>query len=316
MGNQPNRAALLTKTHKVLKKHYKPINPVAERPLLEQLLFALCLENASYEAAEQAYAALEANFFDWNEVRVTTVKELAESMTSLPDPAASATNLRRMLQAVFEGNYAFEVEAMRKLNLGQAVAKLEGMPGVTPFALAYVTQSGLGGHSIPLDRGALWAMQIVGVINEAEQKAGGIPGLERAIPKNKGIEFGSLLHHLSGELIANPYSTNLHGVLLEISPDAKEHLPKKQAKKKEEADAAAAAPAQAAVASKKPAEKAAAEKEKLAPPAAAKPAAKKKEPAKAPAAEKAKPAKPAKKADPPAKKKASPVSKPLQRKPR
>ena len=58
MANPPNRAALLTKAHKVLKKHYKPVTPAAERPLMEQLLFALCLENATYEAAEQAYAAL------------------------------------------------------------------------------------------------------------------------------------------------------------------------------------------------------------------------------------------------------------------
>lgn len=320
MANSPNRAALLTKAHKVLKKHYKSVNPAAERPLMEQLLFALCLENATYEAAEQAYAALEASFFDWNEIRVTTVKELAESMTSLPDAAAAATNLRRALQAVFEAHYSFEIEALRKQNLGQAIAKLQSIAGVTPFAAAYITQAGLAGHSIPLDRGALWAMQIVGIINEAEQQAGTVPGLERAIPKNKGIEFGSLLHQLGADLIANPYSTNVHNILVEISPEAKARLPKRQAKKKEDAPVEPApAPPQPAVA-RKPvaAEKTPPETEK---PAVAKPVAKKKEPAKEvlkpvePAKSKAaKP--PVKKPAAPVKKKASPVSKPLQRKPR
>jgi endonuclease III len=319
MANSPNRAALLTKAHKVLKKHYKPVNPAAERPLMEQLLFALCLENSTYEAAEQAYAALEANFFDWNEIRVTTVKELSESMTSLPDAAAAATNLRRALQSVFESNYSYEIESLRKQNLGQAVAKLQSIAGVSPFAVAYMTQAGLGGHSIPLDRGALWALQIVGIINEAEQEAGHVPGMERTIPKNKGIEFGSLLHQLGADLIASPYSTNVHNILVEISPEAKAHLPKRQAKKKEDAPAEPAPP-QPAVAKKqaaveKPASAPAPEPEK---PAAAKKKEPVKEPPKTVEAAKTKTAKPAaKKPEPPdAKKKASPVSKPMQRKPR
>ncbi|MBI3462729.1 MAG: hypothetical protein HY000_06665, partial [Planctomycetes bacterium] len=64
---------LLTKVHKVLKKHYKPIAPSADRPVMEQMLFACCLENTHYEQAEQAFAALSDAFLDWNEVRVSTV---------------------------------------------------------------------------------------------------------------------------------------------------------------------------------------------------------------------------------------------------
>ncbi|MDZ4781058.1 MAG: hypothetical protein SGJ19_12460 [Planctomycetia bacterium] len=318
MANHPNRAALLTKAHKVLKKHYKPVNPVAERPLMEQLLFALCLENATYEAAEQAYASLEASYFDWNEVRVTTVKELSESMSSLPDPAAAATNLRRVLQAVFESNYSFEIEALRKQNLGQAITKLTGFAGASPFAVAYVTQSGLAGHSVPVDRGALWALQIVGALTDSEMAAGTVPGMERAIPKNKGIEFGSLLHQLGADLVVTPHSTNVHNILIEISADAKNRLPKRQAKKKPEE--AAPAPTPPPAPAKAPVVAAKAAPEKPAAAIAPKAVAKKKEPVKeapkeAPA-DKHKAAKSAKKPAAPPKKKPSPVSKPMQRKPR
>ena len=47
-----NRAALLTKLHKVLKKHYKPVSPPKDRTVLEHLLYACCLENARPEAAD------------------------------------------------------------------------------------------------------------------------------------------------------------------------------------------------------------------------------------------------------------------------
>ncbi|MEX2091320.1 MAG: hypothetical protein WD971_01520 [Pirellulales bacterium] len=225
-----NRAALLTKTHKALKKHYTPVTP-ADRPLLSQLLFALCLENSTYEAAEKVMAELENGFFDLNEVRVSTVTELAELMTALRDAKQQAANVKRSLQSIFESTYSFDLEPLKKKNLGQAVKDLEKLPGVTRFAVAVVTQTSLGGHSIPLDRGALASLFVLGIATEKEAESGTVPGVERAIPKNKGVEFGSLLHQLGVELLAKPHSNEVRDIFTSIAPDAKERLPKRGAKK-------------------------------------------------------------------------------------
>lgn len=232
-----NRAALLAKTHKTLKKHYKPAT-VADRPLLGQLLFALCLENSPHEAAEKAFAELQTGFFDWNEVRVSTVTELAELMGQLRDPKGQAANLKRALQAVFESTYSFDLDALKKKNLGQAVKDLEKLPGVTPFAVAFVTQTSLGGHAIPLDRGALDALFVLGIATEKEAASGVVPGVERAIPKNKGVEFGSLLHQLGVDLLTKPFSNDVREIFVSIAADAKERLPKRGAKKPEPPPAA------------------------------------------------------------------------------
>jgi hypothetical protein len=225
----PNRAALLTKTHKVLKKHYKPVVH-AERPILEQLLFAACAENAHYDKAEQAYQALVDRFFDWNEVRVSTTRELAEVMSMLPDPEAVATNIRKLLYGVFESTYSFEIEALKKQNLGQAIQRLKKFGGASEFMIGFATQNGLGGHAVPVDRGALESLRIIGVINDAEVAEQTVPGMERAIPKSKGVEFGSLLHQLGADLVASPYAPAVHKILLEIAPEAKDRLPKRQSK--------------------------------------------------------------------------------------
>ncbi len=225
----PNRAALLTKAHKVLKKHYKPVVH-AERPILEQLLYAACAENAHYDRAEQAYQALVTRFFDWNEVRVSTTRELAEVMSMLPDPEAVASNIRKLLYGVFETTYSFEIEALKKQNLGQAIQRLKKFGGASEFMVAFATQNGLGGHAVPVDRGALEALLCLGIINEAEKAEQTVPGMERAIPKNKGVEFGSLLHQLGADMVAGPYSPALHKILLEIAPEAKDRLPKRHHK--------------------------------------------------------------------------------------
>ncbi len=86
-----SRTAQFAKVHKVLKKHYKPAAAGAARSVIEHLLFACCLEDAHHDAAEESFAALVHTFFDWNEVRVTSISELSEVMACLPDPRTRPT---------------------------------------------------------------------------------------------------------------------------------------------------------------------------------------------------------------------------------
>ena len=236
-----NRAALITKTHKVLKQHYEPVKPDGEQPLLQQMLLACCLENAPYPAAEKVYARLTHNFFDWNEIRVSTVNELAEVMKDLPEPTLAASNLKKILQGVFESTYSFDLEQLKKQNISQGIKRLHAIEGVTPFVLAYAVQTALGGHSIPLDRGALEVLGILGIASPGEVAAGQVSGLERAIPKNKGAEFGSLLHQLGADYLASPYSANVKKILTAINPQAV--VPKRSTKQERPAEPEAAKPA-------------------------------------------------------------------------
>jgi endonuclease III len=263
----PNRSALISKVYKVLKQHYKPVAHAADRPLLELMLFGCCLENAHLEKAEKTYESLVSSFFDWNEVRVSTVNELSETMKDLPDPAMAAANLKCILQTVFEANYSFDLEPLKKQNLGVAIKRLEKLEGATPFVVALATQHALSGHFIPLDRGTLEVLYIVGIATEAERQSASVAGLERAIPKSKGIEFGSLLHQLAADFVANPLSPTVKSILVAINPEAKDRLPKRGQKKFSLAktveavnDGKASAPAAGGKSEGKPGDKGGAEK--------------------------------------------------------
>lgn len=271
----PSRTTLINRTLRVLKKHFKPATPNKDRTLFEHLMFSCLLENSPYEAAEQVYTSMTNDYFDWNEVRVSTIRELTEVTKPLYDSPKSAARLKQTLHSVFESVYQFDLEALKKQNIGQAVKQLEKLKGSTPFTVSYTTQMALGGHSIPVNRGLLIAFEVIGVISAAEAKAGNVPGLERAISKNKGIETGSLLHQLGVEVGRNPYGQNTRKLLLEIAPDCKSRLPKRKTRRGAEAEAQTAKEAEAAPAK-------GGKKKKVAKPAAA-------------VAGKSKPAKPAKK---------------------
>ena len=199
-----NRASLISKLHTALKKHYKAPPPQPARPLLEYALYASVLEDCPADLADEALAKCEQEFFDWNEVRVTTATELSQVFARLPDPAKAAQRLKGNLQAIFEEFYTFDLDHLKKENLGKAVSKFENMPGMTRFVLSYTVQHGLGGHSIPIDYSAMVVMLVLGIASQGEASSGRVPGLERAIPKNKGVEFGSLLHQAAVALNQDP----------------------------------------------------------------------------------------------------------------
>jgi len=292
----PNRSNLINRALKVLRKHFKPVAPPKDRTLFEHLVFACLVEDSPYESAEQVFNSLKQEYFGWNEVRVSTIRELTDALKPLVNPAESAARLKQSLHSVFESVYEFDIEAMKKQNIGQAAKHLQKYNGTTPFAIAYVTQHALGGHSIPINRGALITLHTVGIISDDEFAKGVVPGLERTVSKSKGAEVGSLLHQLGVEVGRNPYGPVARKYMLEIDPSCKDRLPKRPVKAPEPPPAppkpTAAEAKRAAAEAKK---KGAAAKE--APPA--KPATKKeaaKKPAtKQPTAPKKSPPKPVKK---------------------
>ncbi|MCR9120189.1 MAG: hypothetical protein NXI22_24905 [bacterium] len=253
-----NRASVIGKSHKVLKKHYEAVKPPTDRSVFEHLLYACLLENALPDQADQAFAKLEESFLDWNEIRVTSVTEMSEALDSLPDSKEAGRRLKTTMQSVFETRYEFDLESLVKQGLGKSQKELQSYDGVGSFAVAYVTQHALGGHAVPVCRATLNLFQILGVITDKEAAKGSVPGLERAIPKSKGVEYASLIHQLAAELEQNPFSTRVRGVVTDIAADAKERLPKRKSKKDEavEADSTADTGAKTAVAKKSSAKKA------------------------------------------------------------
>jgi len=222
------RKQLLGKLHRALKGSYKPVTANTGRPMLDQVMFACCLENSPHDVAEKAFARLHESYFDLNEIRVTTVAELAETLQELPDPARAALALRRVLQGVFESTYSFSLEHAKKHSIAHGIKTLEHIHGIPPFVVQYVATTALGGHMIPLDLGALSGLYLTGIISREEYDAGKVVGLERLIAKKAGLEFGSLLHSFGCDVVRNLHGGTVKKIMQAVNPAAaKERLPKR-----------------------------------------------------------------------------------------
>jgi len=166
---------------------------------------------------------LQQAYFDWNEVRVTTVIELGEALGSLPNPTQAGHRIKRCLQSLFEARYQYDIEDMKKANLGKATEELTAWKGVSPFVLAYVSQNALGGHFIPADTMTLDTLVQADIMTESEAEKKVLPGVERAITKTKGTEFSSLLHQFAVEFQHNQKNATALLVFkdLGVTPKAK-----------------------------------------------------------------------------------------------
>jgi hypothetical protein len=225
---QSGRKQLVAKLHKALKAHYRPVVANTGRPMLDQVLFACCLENAHHDVAEKAFARLLEGYFDLNEIRVTTVAELAESLQGLPDPARAALALRRVLQGVFESTYSFSLDHAKKHSIAHGIKTLEQLHGIPPFVVQHVAATALGGQFVPLDLGALAGLYLTGTISREEYDAGKVGGLERLFAKKALLEFNSLLHQFGADVVGNLHGAAVKKIVQAVNPvAAKERFPKR-----------------------------------------------------------------------------------------
>ena len=194
-----NKQRLLTHLFTALKKAYNPADPI-NRPILEQFLYALCRENATREQADEAFRTLREQFFDWNEVRVSSQRELEDSLSELSEPDVRAQRIVSFLQEVFETTFSFDLEPLHKKGVKQAAKQLSRFQAANDYAVAWVVQQSLAGHAIPLDPPTLRVLRRLGLVDEDQNDPESIrASLEHHVPKNKAPLFGDLLSYVAAE---------------------------------------------------------------------------------------------------------------------
>jgi endonuclease-3 len=199
MATTVNKQRLLTQLLTGLGKAGKAADPEG-RPVLEQFLYALCREGTTRELADQAYRALQDRFFDWNEVRVSSAREVADAIDMLPGHETRAQRIIEFLQEVFETTFSFDLEGLHKKGLKQAAKQLARYQRANDYGVAWVIQQSLGGHAIPLDVPTLRVLRRVGLIDEDGQDLEALrTSLEHQIPKARGPQFADMISEVAQE---------------------------------------------------------------------------------------------------------------------
>jgi endonuclease-3 len=170
-------------------------------PVLEQFVYAICREGVTREQADRVYRHLRKELSDWNEIRVSTVREIAEIFAGLPHAERRAQRLIEFLQEVFETTYSFDLDSLQKKGVKHAAKHLSRYHAANDYAVAFVVQHSLGGHALPLDGPSQRVLVRLGLLDSEDgdcetQRA----SLEHQIPKSRGPQFSDLISNLAEEV--------------------------------------------------------------------------------------------------------------------
>lgn len=194
-----NKQRVLTHLFTALKKRYDEVEP-EPRSVLEQFLYAICREGVTRAQADRAFRGLRDRFFDWNEVRVSSPREVEEALEDLPRPGLRAERIVSFLQEVFETTFSFDLEGLEKKGLKQAAKQLSRYQAAGDYAVAWVLQQSLGGHAIPLDDPTLRVLRRLGLLDAQEDLEALRTSLEHLVPKSRGPAFNDLISALADDL--------------------------------------------------------------------------------------------------------------------
>lgn len=187
------KQAICKKLVALLKKRYGGSVPKIDLPVMESLLFAVCLEDETYDSARACYDGLFETFHDLNEMRVSSIGELEAAFGEISEPAWRALRTRNILQYVFEKYYVFDFDVLKKSTLDLAARQLHKIPQLTPFVINWVMQHSLGGHLVPLDGTMRNAAVWLGLLESTQSEADGSEALKAAVRKSDTPLFGYLL---------------------------------------------------------------------------------------------------------------------------
>lgn len=183
----------------VLKKHYGGKVPTLTYDVLDTLLFAVCLENNTFALAQEALQKIKEDFFDYNEVRVSSITELQEVFAGQPQPERKALRVRETLQYVFEGRYSYEMEEIKKKNQELAEKQLKKIASLTPFVINHTLLHTLGAHVVPVDEAMLTAGIWLGLLEEESDEEQAADHLKAAVRKVDVPLFYHLFNQLAND---------------------------------------------------------------------------------------------------------------------
>jgi len=241
MSASTSKARFLSGAYTAMKRHYGRKKQVAERAVLEQLIFGILLENGTDRAATDGLRRLRSQYVDWNEVRVSSDRELEYTLQRVREATAKGGRIRRILANLFNRYHCLKTPSLEKLSLRDAAKRLRRVDGTNDFAVSSVVQQTLGGHAVPTDEMMRRVMARLGICKE-NVSLGDLQGsLERLITKARAYAFGRLVQELASDVCVATTPRCARCPLAKMCPTGKERLAAKTRPAKAKAITAKAA---------------------------------------------------------------------------
>lgn len=192
-----DKAQACKKLTTLLQKEYGKSVPSIKQPVLETMLFAVCLEDNPWDKAQAGYDKLLKSYFDLNEIRVSSVTELEQTLSDLRHSEWKGLRIRSILRFVFESTYTFEFEKLARLTLESAQKRLKKIDYLSPFVTNFTLQQVLSSHVVCLDHVCHRAAIHLGIVPPDSTIPEATEFLKAGVKKSDAFAFSHLLRQFA-----------------------------------------------------------------------------------------------------------------------
>lgn len=183
-------------------KHGKVAHPPTGDPV-SQLVLGVLTRDVAESRAREALEKLRAMVVDYNELRVVSPLELAETLSGYPDARVKTEDISRALNRIFAIEHTVSLDRLTDMSVKDSRTYLDRIDGLEAYTRARVRLFGLNQHAVPLDEAMLAFVRQENIVDPQATHEEIQSFLERQVDHAESLEFFSLLRkHAWSEMAA------------------------------------------------------------------------------------------------------------------
>jgi len=164
-----------------------------KRPLLPAVVKAILAVDSTEKKVDAAYARIEEEYVDWNEVRVTLSRDLAKCIRGVGDEPAKAVALKAVLSKVFGDRHELYLDFLADMQNETLIAYLESIQDMSRLYQQAILVRALGHGALLIGTGALRVLKRVGVVPRQIKADEAFEVLSGVVPKRRLLSFSVLI---------------------------------------------------------------------------------------------------------------------------
>ncbi len=208
--------------------------PARRTDRIAMLVEGIMAEDTTPAKASSAMSALAEEFVDFNELRVSPIRDIVELLgEDFPGVRAKANAVTGALQVIFDHANSLSLDYLAKMTKREVRSVLREKIGLSPYAESVLTLFGFDGHAIPVDNLLLEALKLDGYIHPDSDLQDLQGFLERIAPGKDAMSWHEALRDYAA------------GAAAKVAKERARRQRKAEAKAKAEAEAKAKAEAEA-----------------------------------------------------------------------
>ncbi len=164
-------------------------DPLPADDPITHLILGVFSRDAPESRAREALERMRRLVVDYNELRVTAPREIAEQVGDYPDAYTKAEDMSRALNRIFAIEHTVSLAPLAGRSRKEVRDYLARIDGLEPYTRARVMLFGLQQHAVPLDE-AMWAhARRLGLVDARCSLEEAQSFLERQIDPAFAVEF-------------------------------------------------------------------------------------------------------------------------------